>query len=160
MKGFIFPCLLVVMSACGDRVNKDHKVPEEDMLHDSSLIVVADSSRIGITDSVAVVADTVHVDAARLIGKWIQPVAGLEKEMQGFQLRKNGTARSINMYTLIYEKWQVTHDTLLLWNHSEGVKDTSAMIDTIIIKELSDTSLVLFPVKAAEGYTERYRRSF
>jgi hypothetical protein len=47
---------------------------------------------------------------------------------------------------------------LLLWNHSEGVKDTSTIVDTTIIKELSDTSLVLFPVKAAEGYMEKYRK--
>ena len=88
----------------------------------------------------------------------MQPVAGLDKETQGFLLRKNGTAKSINMYTLVYEKWELTHDTLLLWNHSEGVKDTSTIVDTTVIKELSDTSLVLFPVKAAEGYVEKYRK--
>ncbi|PSL49423.1 lipocalin-like protein [Chitinophaga niastensis] len=147
--------LLIMTVAC----NPVHKEPVEEVRHDSSLVNTADSSNAGITDSIAAVADTLHVDAAKLIGKWMQPVAGVEKEMQGFQLRKNGTARSINMYTLVYEKWQLAHDTLLLWNHSEGVKDTSGMVDTIIIKALSDTSLVLFPVKAAEGYTEKYRKS-
>jgi hypothetical protein len=149
------PGLLVIAVSCNP-VNKD---PEEEVRHDSSLVNIADSSNAGITDSITAVADTLHIDAAKLIGKWIQPVAGLEKEMQGFQLRKNGVARSINMYTLVYERWRLTHDTLLLWNHSEGVRDTSAMVDTIIIKALSDTSLVLFPVKAAEGYTEKYRKS-
>ncbi|MEC5147923.1 lipocalin family protein [Chitinophaga sp. 212800010-3] len=147
--------LLILAVACR---NTGKKAEKEELQQDSSLVSIADSSNARITDSTTAVADTLHIDAARLIGKWIQPVAGLDKEMQGFQLRKNGTAKSINMYTLVYEKWQLTHDTLLLWNHSEGVKDTSTIIDTTIIRELSDTSLVLFPVKAAEGYMERYRR--
>ncbi|NSL89299.1 lipocalin family protein [Chitinophaga solisilvae] len=151
-KGLLFFILLLV--ACGTKQG----VPEEEVVHDSSLVGIADSSNAGVTDSITAVTDTLYVDTAKLIGKWIQPVAGLDKEMQGFQLRKNGTARSINMYTLVYDKWQLTHDSLLLWSHSEGTKDSSFVIDTTIIKELSDTSLVLFPVKAAEGYTEKYIR--
>lgn len=147
--------LLLLLIACKP---KKGSVPEE-AAHDSSLLVVTDSSNAGVTDSIAAVTDTLRVDTAKLIGKWIQPVAGLDKEMQGFQLRKNGTAKSINMYTLIYDKWTLNNDTLFLWSHSEGVKDTAAVIDTTIIRELSDTSLVLFPLKAAEGYTDRYRRS-
>ncbi len=132
---------------------------EEEYVHDSSLLSIADSSNAIVSDSTTAVADTLHIDTAKLIGKWIQPVQGLDKEMQGFQLKKNGVAKSINMYTLVYERWQVIRDTLLLWNHSDGVKDTATIVDTTIIRELTDTSLVLFPVKAAEGYTERYRRS-
>ncbi|NLR59720.1 lipocalin family protein [Chitinophaga polysaccharea] len=147
-------CLLILVIACNGA--KQHAEAEE-LQGDSSLISIVDSSNAGITDSITAVADTtLRVNAAKLIGKWIQPVAGLDKEMQGFQLRKNGTARSINMYTLVYEKWELAHDTLLLWNHSEGVKDTSTIVDTTIIKELTDTSLILFPVKAAEGYREKY----
>ena len=156
MVRFNLVCLLILAVACNGGKHKEEN--KEELYDDSSLVSIADSSNAGITDSIAAVADTLHVDAAKLIGMWIQPVAGLDKEMQGFQLRKNGTARSINMYTLVYEKWRLTHDTLLLWNHSEGVKDTSTIVDTTIIKELSDTTLVLFPVKAAEGYVEKYRR--
>lgn len=156
MVRFNLVCLLILAVACNGAKNKE--VVKEELPDDSSLVSIADSSNAGITDSIAAVADTLHVDAVKLIGKWVQPVAGLDKETQGFQLRKNGTAKSINMYTLVYEKWRLTHDTLLLWNHSEGVKDTSTIVDTTIIKELSDTSLVLFPVKAAEGYIEKYRK--
>ncbi|MBS0025988.1 lipocalin family protein [Chitinophaga sp. 22321] len=158
MVRFNLVCLLILAVACNGAKHREVVKEEEVVLDDSSLVSIADSSNAGITDSIAAVADTLHVDAAKLIGRWIQPVAGLDKETQGFQLRKNGTAKSINMYTLVYEKWKLTHDTLLLWNHSEGVKDTSTIVDTTIIKELSDTSLVLFPVKAAEGYVEKYRR--
>lgn len=155
MVRFSLVCLLILAVACNGKKNA---VVQEEIQHDSSLISIADSSNAGITDSIAAVADTLQIDAAKLIGRWIQPVAGLDKETQGFQLRKNGTAKSINMYTLVYEKWLLTHDTLLLWNHSEGVKDTSTIVDTTIIKELSDTSLILFPVKAAEGYVEKYHK--
>ncbi|MFY0252938.1 lipocalin family protein [Chitinophaga sp. 30R24] len=146
---------LLLAMACNTSRKEEAKEALQD---DSTLVNIADSSNAGITDSIVAVADTLHIDAAKLIGKWMQPVAGLDKEMQGFQLKKNGIARSINMYTLVYEKWALTHDTLLLWNHSEGVKDTSTIVDTTIIKALSDTSLILFPIKAAEGYVERYRK--
>ncbi|MBV7528574.1 lipocalin family protein [Chitinophaga sp. sic0106] len=146
--------LMMGMVACGNSGKE-----EETYVHDSSLLSIADSSNAIVSDSTTAVADTLHIDTAKLIGKWIQPVQGLDKEMQGFQLKKNGVARSINMYTLVYERWQVLRDTLLLWNHSDGVRDITTIVDTTIIRELTDTSLVLFPVKAAEGYTERYRRS-
>ncbi len=156
VKGYLKGMLVLLTGACvacgGGKSSKEESV------HDSSLISIADSSNANVQDSITAVADTLHVDAAKLIGKWIQPVAGLEKEMQGFHLRKNGSAASINMYTLVYEKWELMHDTLLLWNHSEGVRDTTTVVDTTLIKELTDTTLVLFPVKAAEGYTEKYRR--
>ncbi|CAL1521218.1 lipocalin family protein [Chitinophaga sp. MM2321] len=152
----LFPLLLLFVFGCNPKSGE----PQEDIVHDSSLVGITDSSNAGITDSIAAVTDTLYIDTAKLIGKWIQPVEGLDKEMQGFQLRKTGVARSINMYTLVYEKWQLTHDTLLLWSHSEGTKDSSGIVDTTIIKALSDTSLILFPVKAAEGYTDKYRRSF
>ncbi|WP_143309490.1 lipocalin-like domain-containing protein [Chitinophaga vietnamensis] len=147
--------LIMVFVAC-------NPAPEHEPVktNDDSLVGIADSSDVVTVDSTtAAVADTLHVDAAKLIGKWIQPVTGVDKEMQGFQLRKNGTAKSINMYTLVYEKWLLSHDTLFLWNHSEGVKDTTTLVDTTVIKELTDTSLVLAPLKAAAGYKERYQRS-
>ncbi|RFS23514.1 hypothetical protein DVR12_10905 [Chitinophaga silvatica] len=146
---------LVLFAACG---HSGKQTSVEEWHEDSSLLSIADSSNAGITDSIAAVADTLHVDAAKLIGKWIRPVEGLDREVQGFQLRKNGTAKSINMYTLVYEKWELLGDTLLFWNHSEGVKDTATIVDTTIIRALSDTSLVLYPIHAAEGYTEHYRK--
>lgn len=145
---------MLLLAACGG-----NRKSEETHVPDSSLLTVSDSSNAGVIDSTTAVADTLQVDAAKLIGKWIQPVAGLDREMQGFQLRKNGSARSINMYTLIYEKWLLSADTLLLWSHSEGVKDTSIVVDTAIIKELSDTTLILYPLKAAVGYTEKYHKT-
>ncbi len=148
--------MLAGMMACQEG-NRSPKTDTEE-LADSSLIKAADSSSVAITDSTTATADTLLFSADKIIGRWIQPVPGVDKEMQGFHLRKDGTARSINMYTLVYEKWALQHDTLLLWNHSEGVKDTTTIIDTALIKELTDSTLVLFPVNSAEGYREKYTR--
>ncbi|UKJ09265.1 lipocalin family protein [Solitalea lacus] len=81
--------------------------------------------------------------AEKLIGKWVQPIPGQESQKQGFQLNSDGTASSINMHTLLYDKWQLKGDTLLLWNHSVGVKNPIAGIDTCIIYNLTDSTLIL-----------------
>lgn len=128
---------------------------------DSSLIKQADSTGIApLPDTAFITADTVSYQPEQLIGKWLRPVPGVDKQMQGFDLKKDSSAYSINMYTLVYEKWALSKDTLLLWNHTEGVhqKDSAASVDTTIIKDLTDTTLLLFPVKAAEGYLEKYEK--
>lgn len=129
---------------------------------DSSLIAVPDSTPMQIVDSVAIVAttDTITYTEDQLLGKWLQPVAGLEKELQGFQLRKKGKAFSINTYAVIYDRWQLRHDTLLLWSYMEAAHngDTAAVIDTTIIRSLTDTTLILYPIKAVTGYQEKYTR--
>lgn len=129
---------------------------------DSSLIDVVDTViPETITDSVTLVkADTISYTEDQLLGKWLQPVPGVDKATQGFLLKKKGAITSINTYSIIYDKWSVSHDTLLLWSHAEGSqqKDSAAVIDTTLIKSLTDTSLVLFPIKAAEGYLEEYKK--
>ncbi|WP_298737056.1 lipocalin family protein [uncultured Chitinophaga sp.] len=128
---------------------------------DSSLLKQADSTGIApFPDTSFIKADTISYEPQVLTGKWMRPVAGRDKETQGFDLRKDGSAQSINMYTLVYEKWALSKDTLLLWHHTEGVeqKDSAATVDTTIIKDLTDTTLVIFPVNAAEGYLEKYEK--
>jgi hypothetical protein len=129
---------------------------------DSSLIDVEDTvTPETIVDSVMLVkADTISYTEDQLIGKWLQPVPGVDKATQGFQLKKKGAITSINTYSMVYDKWSVSHDTLLLWSHAEGTqqKDSAAVIDTTLIKALTDSTLVLFPIKAAEGYLEEYKK--
>ncbi|SFD32648.1 Lipocalin-like [Chitinophaga sp. CF118] len=129
---------------------------------DSSLLDVPDSTPMQIIDSVAIMptTDTITYSENQLLGRWLQPVAGLEKELQGFHLKKNGKAFSINTYAVIYDRWRLQHDTLLLWSYVEGEHstDTAATIDTTIIKSLTDNTLVLFPIKAAIGYEEKYTK--
>ncbi|TWF34980.1 lipocalin-like protein [Chitinophaga polysaccharea] len=92
--------------------------------------------------------------AESLIGKWIQPIPGQEAEKQGMQLNADGSASSINIHTLIYEKWQLKGDTLLLSYHTEGVKTTGSYVDTVLVKNLTDSTLALTIKGAADmNYT-------
>ncbi|WP_164714225.1 lipocalin-like domain-containing protein [Chitinophaga rhizosphaerae] len=91
----------------------------------------------------------------KLTGKWTQPIPGQEPAIQGIEIKGDGSASSINMHTLIYEKWQLNGDTLLLWNHSTGVKEPIAAIDTTVITTLTDSTLVL---TNSNGYQSSYTR--
>ncbi|WP_158618060.1 lipocalin-like domain-containing protein [Chitinophaga lutea] len=126
-------------------------------------VAVTDSTELVDTlpaDSVTVIpADTaVIVDSTLVPGRWLQPVQGIDSVMQGFNLRKNGKAESVNMHSRLYDKWKLQQDTLLLWSHAEGDKEPVTEIDTLVIKMLNDTSLVVFPTNAAPGYLEKYTR--
>ncbi len=146
-------CLLA-LAAC--------QAPVKQEAAQDSAAAPADSLTDTVTmnaDSVTVTADTAHIDSTLLPGKWMQPVPGLDSLTQGIYLRKNGKASSINMHTLLYDKWALVRDTLFLWSHSEGVKNPdTTIIDTLLVKSLDDTSMVLFPLKAAPGYLEKYTR--
>lgn len=148
----------VITAACQQPSSSSQNTPAED----SSLIDVVDTvTPETIIDSATLLkADTVSYTEDQLLGKWMQPVPGVEKATQGFQLKKKGAITSINTYSLVYDKWSVSHDTLLLWSHAEGTqqKDSAAIIDTTLIKALTDSTLVLFPIKAAEGYLEEYKK--
>ena len=43
---------------------------------------------------------------ANLAGEWIQPVPGMPQMTQGFTLKEDGSASSVNMATLKYESWK------------------------------------------------------
>jgi hypothetical protein len=150
-KCIVLAASLIILHGCQPSSDPSSTITSRD----SSLIEVPDSTPMQI-----ITTDTVTYNTDQLLGKWLQPVPGLDKEMQGFLLKKNGKAVSVNTYSMVYDKWQLLHDTLLLWNHAEGThsKDTAATIDTTIIKLLTDSSLVLFPVKAVPGYQEQYTK--
>lgn len=160
-RNLLLTAMFITAIACRQQSKPVKTVTDTIADTDSSLIKQADSTGIvPVPDSALINADTATYKPEQLIGKWLRPVQGRGKETQGFDLRKDGSAHSINMYTLVYEKWALSKDTLLLWNHTEGVhqKDSAATIDTALIKGLTDTTLVIFPIKAAEGYLEEYER--
>lgn len=92
----------------------------------------------------------------RLVGKWLQPIPGMEGEKQGFELFENGVATSLNIHTLQYDKWLVTQDTLFLWYHTEGVKQVSNGVDTLLIKKLDINNLVISSLGANSTDEETY----
>lgn len=149
----LYAGMLLLLAACQAPVPREAK---------KDSVAVPDSAIVTEplpADSVTIVADTaVVVDSTLMPGRWLQPVQGVDSVMQGFYLRKNGKAESINMHSRLYDKWLLQRDTLLLWSHGEGEKAVEAVIDTLVIKVLDDTSLVVFPTNAAAGYLEKYTR--
>lgn len=76
-------------------------------------------------------------------GKWVEPVPGMENQMQGVNLEKGGKASSINMATLQYEKWEKKGDKLILSGKSIGNHETSSFTDTLTIEKLTESDLTL-----------------
>lgn len=76
-------------------------------------------------------------------GKWVEPVPGMEEQVQGVELAADGTASSINMATLQYEKWEMNGDTLVLTGKSIGNGQTIGFADTLVVEKLTDEALTL-----------------
>lgn len=76
-------------------------------------------------------------------GKWVEPIPGMEGQVQGVCLEKGGKARSVNSATLLYEKWEQKGDTLILSGKSLGNGVTIDFSDTYLIEKLSDDELIL-----------------
>lgn len=56
-------------------------------------------------------ADKIKVKALpqlRIMGSWVQPIPGMESQMQGIKLMEGGKAESINMNTLLYNSWKLS----------------------------------------------------
>lgn len=78
-----------------------------------------------------------------LDGKWVEPIPGMEGQVQGVCLEKGGKARSVNSATLLYEKWEQKGDTLILSGKSLGNGVIIDFSDSYVIEKLSDDELVL-----------------
>lgn len=76
-------------------------------------------------------------------GIWVEPIPGLENQVQGFNLKTDGTCSSINMSTLKFEEWKVDKNKLILTGKSIGNKQILPFSDTLIIKEVSEEKLIL-----------------
>ena len=69
------------------------------------------------------------VDTKVLVASWTQPNPINDKEVQGFELKEDGTAASINMTTLQTKKWWVEGDKLFL--EQESIGNGTSSIDTV-----------------------------
>lgn len=87
-----------------------------------------------------------------LAGDWVQPVPGMEEQIQGIRIEKDGKAQSINMHTLVYEKWERQGDSLILSGKSIGNGQTLEFADKMTIKELTLERLVLESVDGMQIY--------
>lgn len=78
-----------------------------------------------------------------LAGSWVQPVVGLEGQMEGFTLGADHSAQSINMHTLSIEGWDVEDGYLNLKTKSIGNGQTIDLIVAYKIDKLDKDSLIL-----------------
>lgn len=76
-------------------------------------------------------------------GKWVEPVPGMENQVQGIHLEEGGKASSINMATLQYENWKKDGNQLILSGKSIGNDQTLPFSDTLTIENLTDSELTL-----------------
>lgn len=93
--------------------------------------------------------------ADTVVGAWVMPIEGQPGEMQGIDIKEDGTASSINMATLIYQSWDQNGDDLYLTVKSIGNGMTIEGVDTLKIEKLTADSLIL---ESNYGYTLRYAR--
>ena len=80
---------------------------------------------------------------ASVEGVWVEPVPGMEGEVQGFNLSEGGKAASVNMATLQYNGWEKVGNRLILSGNSIGNGQTISFRDTFLIEKISGDSLVL-----------------
>ncbi|WP_294627306.1 lipocalin family protein [uncultured Bacteroides sp.] len=96
----------------------------------------------------------VACNATGIEGKWVEPVPGMENQVQGVNLEKGGKASSVNMATLQYESWEKKDGKLILSGKSIGNHQTIDFIDTLVIEKLTVDELV---VKQGD-LTKNYRK--
>lgn len=123
---FIAMALALLATACGNAKQDPERQYDED--------IAGNEARLR------------EVTVENLCGRWLEPIPGQEPAMMGFELNPDGKANTINIHTLVFERWELKGDTLLVWNHTAGVKNESSYVDTSIIKALTDSTLEVLPV--------------
>jgi hypothetical protein len=78
-----------------------------------------------------------------IIGTWVEPNPVNNLEVQGFELKADGSAASINMATLLYQSWWTRGDSLWLVTQSIGNKTSSVDTMSYAIRICTDEQLVL-----------------
>lgn len=90
-----------------------------------------------------------------LVGSWIDVMPETAQFKQGFTLNNDGSAKSINMATLVYDSWQIYDNTLILNGQSLGNGQNITFSDTLSISKITQDSLIL---KSSYGYIMKYTK--
>jgi len=80
-----------------------------------------------------------NIDKNLLIGSWLDA----SEAALHFSLFEDETSRSDNMKTLLYEKWRLEGNKLILTVKSIGNGNTSVSEEKYLIEELTDKKMVL-----------------
>ena len=84
-----------------------------------------------------------ETNVADLVGNWIEVRPGNSQFVQGMTLNEDGSAASIGMATLLYEKWQQADGKIVLSGKSIGNGQTIEFNDTFnIVKHTADTLIL------------------
>lgn len=155
MKKRLLALVLTAVAACQQPATETHSPID-------SMVTGRDSVGPPVTEN-TVPTDTLprldSVPVSKLHGGWTQPVEGIDSLIQGFVLKKNGLASPVNANSPVYEKWQLVRDTLIIWTRSENDSVKTPVADTLVVRAITDTSLVVFPINASKGYTEKYKKA-
>ena len=94
-------------------------------------------------------------ESGSISGSWVRSMVDQPQHKQGFTLKDEGNAASINLNDKLYHKWEKFGDLLIL----RGTKDSEAkeeFSDTLKIISVSDSILVL---KKADGEEISYTKT-
>lgn len=80
---------------------------------------------------------------SQLCGTWIEVMPVHDWYVQGVRLKKDGTAESVGMQTLVYNSWSTRSGQLILKGESIGNGQTIAFSDTLAIISLAKDTLTL-----------------
>lgn len=92
-----------------------------------------------ISTEVKEVVQKFDYEDSEFYGTWLEPVPGFDDQYQGFILKKDHRAISVNVDTPLNMKWSVKRNELTF----EYLDDTIKEPDTFIIKSVSDKQLRL-----------------
>lgn len=139
---------MMIATAQGDSLNvstldAERVVKDGILLGDTATVYYKEKSKNGVIMATKVVVVPVQDEGMAIWGTWVEPVPGMEKQMQGVRFEANGVASSVNMATLLYEQWKKDGETLLLSGKSIGNGQTIAFTDTLHIVKVTTDSLVL-----------------
>lgn len=96
-------------------------------------------------------------EAVNIVGSWVQPIPG-QDGVQGFTLKEDGSAESVNMATLQYETWKAENEQLYLSGKSIGNGQTIPFTDTLEIKSVTADSLTLNLKRGGDSVAQTYHR--
>lgn len=89
-------------------------------------------------------------------GYWLEETGADQKFVQGLILYPDGTASSIGMETLKYEKWTVQNNRLILSGKSIGNRQTIDFSEEWLVIEISPRTMKL---KTSGNYRRHYQRT-
>lgn len=114
-----------------------------------SLIIIASSfaacsKRSGTEEkSISGIPDHGVSPDSLITGTWLTTNPIDSSQSQGMTLHADGSAASVGMATLLYQRWKMTGDTLILTYESIGNRVSSIGNDSLHIVKLDADSLVL-----------------